>query len=260
MRTTDPLVDREFGVIRFATWNVREGRQISHPMEFEDSSMVENVALLKEYQVDIIALQEVDNPATTSRVLKIIEARTDLKHIASMRLSRSSFEGDESAGVAIASRFPFQYTHQELLPNPKLPITWNGGESISHDKGLLTCVMNVNDIRICFISIHVFPFHRFGRDAGDAELTNVWQKVSTCTNAPGGPVVLAGDFNTQDRLLVSGVARGDMSSAFKGVATHNGKETDDILFSRHFEMLGDPQAVVNFSDHHLCIVSLRLNV
>ena len=89
--------------------------------------MTETVALLNKKQVDVIALQEVDNPTTCVRVLQIIRSQTDLKHIASMRLSPSSFEDGGSSGVAIATRFPLWGVYEDLLPNPNLPIKWGEG-------------------------------------------------------------------------------------------------------------------------------------
>lgn len=248
--------------LRLATWNLREGRPAgSLSDDLSSKAIGQVVRLVNSMQVDAIALQEVDlhGHLPASRILEALSTETDLGNTASMRLSRSSFEAGDSMGIAVATRFPIESAKKYFLPNPELPVTWGDQTASSFDKGAISCVMKTAGSHIRFISVHIFPFHRFGRTAQDADMAGVWKTVSAFIEESQQPVVVAGDFNTNRRDLIPEVAGGTMCSAVGLLPTHNGSATDDIIFSQHFEQMGRPRVVDNFSDHMLCVADLALH-
>ncbi|MFY1685638.1 endonuclease/exonuclease/phosphatase family protein [Micromonospora sp.] len=249
------LTDR----IRVATWNVREGLPAaSDDVTRRPEALAQMVDLVDEFDIDVLALQEVDFTAEgESEVLSALLTRTALQYAATMPLSESSFEKGKRAGVAVASRYPVSRIGGVVLPNPRLSTTRGRTVMALHDKGMVSCTLDFGFTEVTVASLHSFPFHRFGRDAGEPAFSGIWKSVSAALpRSDSGQVVICGDFNTEDRDLVLGSMENPMVRAFGEMATHNGMAIDDILFSADLSPAVEPKLVSNFSDHELCMVDL----
>lgn len=247
------------GRIRIGSWNVREGLPTSSDDPADrPAALDEMVALVRAHQVDVLALQEVDfAPDGESTVLSALLGRTELQYAAGFALSDSSFEAGAKAGVAVVSRYPLAGIDSFLLPNPGLSKGQGPRRFTLHDKGVVACTIDFGLTELMVASLHAFPFHRFGRDAGDPAFAGVWQAISAnLPRRPDGQLVICGDFNTEERGLLLDSFVPSMDRAFPGRPTHHGKEIDDILFSAGLACDERPELVDNFSDHDLCLVDL----
>lgn len=238
------------GAIRAATWNIREGVAAG---ESDTDPGGELLTMLSEADVDFVALQEVPfDGSGSSKVLEMIAARTQLRHVSGFALSQSSFSPGQCAGVAIASRFPHSVEHRVLLPNPGLHVVRNGQHHKTWDKGLITVRIDLRREPLWATSLHCYPFNRFGRHASEEEFAPIWLTLADAINTIPGKAIVAGDFNTNRRQLLTGLLdHASLAPSFEGVATHGDKSVDDILYDVRL-VRRNSKVTPNFSDHAFC--------
>lgn len=219
-----------------------------------------NVAApIERHEIDVVALQEVDfDRSGRSRVLADIHANTELRHIEVFPYSPSAFFPGARAGVAVASRYPIVRKREFTLPNPGLRITRDGRTYDSYDKGMLACEIEADGKALTVVSVHMFPFHMFERPADHDDFHEIWWTLRRHLGELGAlrPLVVAGDFNTDDRRLLRDVDGRPLTGTTQGQVTHRGYAADDILFSPEVPDPPRAQVLDTFSDHRLCLVDL----
>ncbi len=99
-----------------------------------------------------------------------------MPHVASFPLSASSFREGELAGLALLSRYPLREPQPVKFSNLGLRHERDGTVVTSYDKGLLSAVVDRNGASVRLVSLHVPPFHRFGRAPGEFE--SVWTELA----------------------------------------------------------------------------------
>lgn len=237
-------------VIRVGTWNIHEGIPAT---DSDREAGDELIAQLSESALDILALQEVPfDRAGNSPFLQRIAARSELRHVSGFPLSQASHHPGFRSGVAIASRLPHTVENRLLLPNPRLRSVRGGEIWRSWDKGLIIAKIDFPEAPIRLASIHCYPFHDFGRRASDRKFERIWHELADAVSRIPGPVILAGDFNTERRELITrNLNQIDLIPVFSGVDTHDGRSVDDILHDATMTHQSS-KAIQNFSDHALC--------
>ena len=215
--------------------------------------------LFRRGELDVLALQEVPFDASGgSQLLDRLAGESSLRHVATHILSSSSFFPDASAGVAVASRFPMETLARHRLPNPCLVAERGGRKISSHEKGALSVRLRVVDVDICFTTVHMLPFHVFGRSASEPSFSEIWSSLCNLLDSfDGAPTVLAGDLNTTKRDLIFTEVANPLESALDGTPTHRGWPVDDILYSRHF-LMKKVGVAESSSDHAICRADLEL--
>jgi endonuclease/exonuclease/phosphatase family metal-dependent hydrolase len=233
--------------LKVATWNIHEGV----PVTPDGDPAAELVKLLD--GVDLVALQEValtpDGSFPDSGPLDGI----GLTRRTTFPNSASAMFPDRRMGVAILSRWPCGEARRVLLPNPDLRISSGERRLASHDKGMLAVKVHIGNRTLWFATVHVFPFHKFERDARDAAFGNVWQELAYSIDALGDlPVLLGGDFNTEHRELLTSKTARRFRRGVTGSVTYRGVDSDDVIYSPELELRGT-QVIPTFSDHDLCL-------
>jgi endonuclease/exonuclease/phosphatase family metal-dependent hydrolase len=240
--------------LRVASWNVREG--LPHPSTDpldRPAALGSLAALVIEQGIDVLAMQEVDHDVIgRSAVLTTLRAETDLQYVHAVPLSPSSFLPGYRSGLAIASRVPIAGRVLERLPNPDLAV----GEMRSYDKGALAGTVSVGELRVTVVSVHAFPFRRFGHTPEETRFAPVWQALADLLGKLDDPLVVCGDFNTPRRDLLTGRTDRPLARAIGDRPTHRGQPTDDILYSADLVPAAEPRVLRGFSDHDLCVVTL----
>jgi endonuclease/exonuclease/phosphatase family metal-dependent hydrolase len=243
--------------IRVATWNIHEGVPVG---EVGKDHVGEIIATIIDSDIDVVALQEVPfGRDGESAILRIISARTQLRYVSGFSLSKSFSDFRGLAGVAIASRMPHSVEGRRRLPNPGLYAVKQNQKWKTWDKGLITAKINLNQESLWVASVHCYPFHEFGRCADENEFTPIWSALAKAINEIPGTIIIAGDFNTERRRLVTGLLERDrLVSSFAGTATHGERSVDDILHDVKLT-LHNSTVSLNFSDHTFCqaVFSLR---
>ena len=239
-------------MLRIASWNVHEGHPAGASIS-EQAVRREIAELLLSYKVDIVGLQEVDfDSSTRSSILEKIKRDTPLEYVAHNILSSSSFNQDGSAGVALASRYPLTNLKRKYFSNPGLGTELDGIPIRSHDKGLISATVILPSLEISVVSLHTFPFRLFGREASDSDFEPLWSELSV---ELGGlavrPLIVCGDFNTEQRDLISKSIGTFLTRSVVNEPTHKGKPIDDILYSEDFwstsvKVLSNFEAKLNY--------------
>jgi endonuclease/exonuclease/phosphatase family metal-dependent hydrolase len=210
--------------LRVGTWNIHEAMPLTGtPTQGRHAVIDEVVDQVCDNEIDILAMQEVEFGSDgTSSVLSALTRRTPLRHVRAY------------------------------------PI--NGKEMRSHDKGFMVCAVPVGGRDMTVVSLHSFPFHRFGRRPEEPDFREVWETFArTLTSGFSTEyLVICGDFNTANRRLVTDLLDPRMTRAIGSTPTHRGMPIDDILLSPAFGAGTDAQIVDTFSDHHLCLADLTL--
>lgn len=239
--------------LRVATWNVHEGIPIDGAIPGDPSAFW---AALVDAAVDVIALQEVCFPATGELGdLALAAELARMPHVASFPLSGSSLREGELAGLALLSRYPFRDEKQEKLPNPRLRHERGGTVVTSHDKGLLSVVVDRNGSSVRVVSLHAPPFHRFGR--APQEFGPIWKALAgSIGRLDDLPLLVGGDFNTAHRELLTDQVDARLRQAFADQITHRGQATDDILYSDAFDLVSR-EVIDTWSDHAFCLAEFE---
>ncbi|MEO3809320.1 endonuclease/exonuclease/phosphatase family protein [Sphaerisporangium sp. B11E5] len=231
--------------VRIGTWNVNEAIALGSG----EDTLPEIVRIVREQRLDMLALQEVPflGRSEVSPLFGPLLSETQLSHVAGHSLSPSYVRPGGRSGVVVASRFPLGEITRAVLPNPGLV----SDEMHSFDKGTVMARITLGGCGITLASVHMFPFHRFQRCAEEPEFSVVWDhladEVSRCKD---DVVVVAGDFNTDQRSLVLGRLAVPMESAITE------GQVDDVLFGG--ARLVTVATVPTSSDHPLCVAELDL--
>jgi endonuclease/exonuclease/phosphatase family metal-dependent hydrolase len=238
--------------IRVGTWNVHEGVA-------EHGDLTEEcVQRVLDERLDLLALQEVPfaagdaPPLPPSPLLARLAERTSLRHHAGNVLSPTWLVQGMWSGVAVASRFPIETAVEIVLPNPRL----ESDGMRSFDKGAVTAVVKAAGRVVAMTSLHMPPFHRFGRKAQNPDFAYIWDHLAKQLEPRHGELaVIAGDFNTSRRDLLLRRIGATLESSVRE-PTHNGTAVDDIVHPPAGRV--SSRVVPTSSDHHLCVVELEL--
>jgi endonuclease/exonuclease/phosphatase family metal-dependent hydrolase len=239
--------------LRVATWNVHEAIPVGAGRPDDPSSFW---AELVEADVDVAALQEVCFAESgESSDLAMVAERTRMAHAVSFPLSVSSFRRGQLAGLALLSRHPLRDEQQLKLPNPGLRHGSDEAVGKSHDKGLLSAVLELRGGPVRVASLHIPPFHRFGR--APQEFGTIWAALAkSIASFDDLPLLVCGDFNTSHRGLLTEQVERRLHRAIGNQDTHGGRAADDILYTDPFEPVMS-KVIGTQSDHALCLAEFE---
>jgi endonuclease/exonuclease/phosphatase (EEP) superfamily protein YafD len=105
-------------------------------------------------------------------------------------------------GQAIISKFPISSHHFDFFYNPKFElIDPNGEKWISHNKGITSCEILINDNPILVSTLHLIPFRKFGIPLDDPRIEKVKKSIAKNINVTVEKLLLQGDFNVDNPSL-----------------------------------------------------------
>lgn len=207
-----------------------------------DTSSINGIGTeMSRFATDIATLTEVENPSWRNR---------DMDHLASLCTltglnfgvfyHTSDFMGLGNQGNAIISRYPVAGWKEYTLP---------GGL----EKRKLCQLTVLYDTQ----KINIFVTH-LSQGLGRGKQIAAIAKVIAET---GGPVILAGDFNTGDMEELQPVINAglkEFSAASTCPSWKPSKALDHVFLSRHFEAISVTVPDVRYSDHLPIVAKVRL--
>lgn len=251
--------------MKIATWNIGSGINVNSytedlfdisPATKTDDTVLETIAKqIKDYDIDVIALQEVIT-TKSFRYIENLSEKTGMKYFVTFENSPCHLVKNTMFGIAFLSKFPLEVVKKNLLKNPNLTKTTEKGTYTSHDKGYM--IVKIDAKKPIFVSCTQFlPFHRFGADivkfkdiAKEYEEDNLKNETICC-----------GDFN-----CIEGVPKlkNTLTSlcktyepAFDEVTTIDGKKCDNILTPKSFTIKSKGMVKNDLSsDHYMCFVEI----
>ncbi|NEC88787.1 endonuclease/exonuclease/phosphatase family protein [Streptomyces sp. SID12501] len=245
------------GRLRVVGWNIREGVPVRDPGRPVAEALRADVAPL---HPDVIAMQEVPfTPGGESPLLDRVQPLLGLPHRLSFPYSPAMHVDGGRAGLALLSRHAWHEESRLLLPNPRLRHSGPAGELVSWDKGMLFGRLRFCGRDLWIGSVHLPPFHLFGRQPDDPVVRPVWEGLTNFIQAlPSAPLIVCADLNTERRDLLGDLLRGRLlRGAIKEGTSRIGMAVDDILIGPELT-LHDCRVRYGFSDHALCAVELEL--
>ncbi|MET1033237.1 MAG: endonuclease/exonuclease/phosphatase family protein [Candidatus Saccharimonadales bacterium] len=149
------------------TWNVGGGHVLlpgANPAElasFTDEGLDSFVETLKSEPADIVALQEVHSNDTFNQA-KEIAAQLGYSFVDCV-LSPSHVGTGYNAGLALLTPHKIIDPRHGLFTNPEIETKWEWGEvQKSHNKGYLSCLIDIGGKLVEVTTFHLFPFRRLG--------------------------------------------------------------------------------------------------
>jgi len=184
---------------------------------------------------DVVAFQEIQKNESYDQA-EIIAAKLGFEYVIHESFSWSHNEEGADLGNAIISKYPITLKRSGTFVNPNVTVSWEDGSiAVTHDKGYVQGVINIDETEIVVTTLHLTPFRKFGMELTDNKaveiLTDVPNKIRA-TNAKREIVV--GDFN------INGETVGEYLPGFKdgnfeevGIdspTTPKGNKYDHVLY------------------------------
>jgi len=182
-------------------WNIGGGKVLQpggdiHRMSSYSAEGLDCIIdTLRELEPDIATFQEVHADGSHNQVETIARA-AGLPYYVSDFYSDSHIEPGQRLGQGIISRYPLTKHVFRMFTNPDYETVWENGITVrSHDKGVTSCAITVDETELVLKTLHLIPFGLFGVDprsvAAQAVLLDVQDKVRD--DAPR--LLVQGDFN-----------------------------------------------------------------
>lgn len=250
--------------IGIASWNIHASRD---RLNKSFDPWVE----MNKHRIDVLCVQEypMHSEDVGQSYRRKIKDTTGFPSASVLELSPGPFNSDSRPfqAIAVLSRYLLADARSLRLDGTKyLPST---DDLDPHDKGALAVTVRapLGDVRV--ICVHGFPFHHFGihgvSEGPGCGVTKAFHRLDRFIAdeaellPEGTPLILAGDFNTEQRWeLLQEPRRLGLRSLFlgRGPTRPDGRNHDDIMVSDGLRAC-DPEIHETKSDHHLLTVRIR---
>lgn len=189
-------------LLKTLQWNIGGGfrrEQNADPLADESyckSDLDYFVSDISRYQPDICFLQEVHSNTDLSQP-EYIANKCDLPYFCDKYYADSHIEKGQKLGLAILSKYPISSFNFEFFINPKFQkVSENGEIEFSHDKGVLTAVLQIEKEKLEVKTLHMVPFRTFGYSDLKSDLVkNIFSDVESKLSPTLSKYLLEGDFN-----------------------------------------------------------------
>ncbi len=248
--------------MKIGSWNISSGINVNNykdelfditpRVNVNDECLIQISQLIKQNNLDIIALQEVIT-TPSFHFLENLSKLTGLKYFCEFEISPGFLIENTRFGVAILSKYPIKNIQNKLFKNPNLNKVTEKGTYSSHDKGYISATIN----GITFISTQFLPFHRFNEKIVNFKYYfNEFQSDVIKNNA-----IVCGDFNAVSGASELGKVLDKLQTThtfcFNDVTTTDGKLTDNILLPKGTKIKNKYiETKITPSDHFLCVIEI----
>ncbi len=137
--------------MKIGSWNISSGINVNNyknelfditpSVSVNDECLTEISELIKQNNIDVIALQEVIT-TPSFHFLESLSKLSGLKYFCEFENSPGFLIENTCFGVAILSKYPIQNIRNKLFKNPNLKKTTEKGSYSSHDKGYISATIN----------------------------------------------------------------------------------------------------------------------
>jgi endonuclease/exonuclease/phosphatase family metal-dependent hydrolase len=225
--------------IKTIQWNIGGAKLLkdgSNPRllsSYSEDGLERIIDFIGEQDPDIVTLQETHECNELSQPQVIAEALS--YEWANDAWNDSHIEIGQKLGQAVLSKLHIKEHWTELFINPLWQADWETGAlATSHDKGLSTSDLALDDTNLRVQNLHLIPFRRFGIDPA-GEGTDVIRDVQLKIGDYEGPRIIQGDFNIDSSslstyfpdLFIGGISEVEQQEP----TVPSGRRLDHILYS-----------------------------
>ncbi len=204
-------------------WNIggaqirRQKADPTDPTSYTHYNIGYFAEIISQFEPDIVSLQETHSNDQIDQV-KTLADWIDFEFFFNDIYSDSHLDADSKLGQGILSRFPISNHTFTLLTNPHFEtINEDNTYMVSLDKGISHCCCRVEGIDIEVVTLHLFPFRKFGIDPLSEITQTIRDEVVKNVTPTKEHFLLQGDFNINDSLL---------KPYFPGLFVHHIEETE----------------------------------
>ncbi len=174
--------------------------------------------------------------------------------------SRSHLADDAQLAMAVLSRHPIGSIEYSVLPTPDLAVQKGEKRWQLFAKGVLIGTARVGEVELSWMCAHTHPFHHFGRDALDPEISDSWEFLDRRLASLADTDLLAGiDLNDPryEALLPQSLA-GGVKNVFVAATIPRGVQQDYVMYAGERLSVADWSVTPTRADHHLCTATFSL--
>lgn len=254
--------------IKTVQWNIGGGciREVGSDAavaeSYSEDGLGHIVAILKQLTPDIVTLQEVHSDEAEDQAEEVAR-EVGYPYVVHDSYDMSHVRSGKKLGQAILSRFPISRHQFTFFHNPQYKLQRENGEVwTSHNKGVTSCLLEVQGVGLFTQTLHLFPFRKFGVDLHDPAASRVIDDISSkiATSAP--VALLQGDFNINEselRHLFPKVFTKTMQEVVQETpTTPRGRRYAHILF-RGLQLVESKVITDVLTDHFLVYSEFELN-
>lgn len=259
--------------IRALQWNIqacrvlKEGADPNQGKNYTGDNPLYFASVLKKYEPDIVALQEVhsnelrDQAKEIADVLGLPYVRTDIYE------EQSFMDKKYGLGQSIISKFPFVKSSYTNIFYEKFPIESpsNPGENwVSRENGMTQTEINLDGVDITIATAHLIPFSWLGLDpfAKNGPAEQVRTNFSKLVSDLKAPWLLQGDMNVSthhlSKFLGGYSTRDGYAEVEQKEATNPSGKTLDHVVSKNIKIVSNEVDKTVLADHFLIITELEI--
>jgi endonuclease/exonuclease/phosphatase (EEP) superfamily protein YafD len=182
-------------------WNIgggkllREGANPARLSSYTEDGLKSIIDLIGQEEPDIVTLQETHDCDELCQPEAIAD---ELGYEwVNDSWNESHIEKGQKLGQAILSKLPILNHKAELFVNPLWEASWEDQTvAVTHDKGITTCDVGLEERELRVQNLQLIPFHRFGINPWeDEESVEVLIDIENKIGRYDGPRIIQGDFN-----------------------------------------------------------------
>jgi len=193
--------------LKTVQWNIGGGNiretdaQADEPRSYSHEGLQYISNELVVLQPDIVTLQETHEKSDYNQVAILADA-LGYKYWFNDTYADSHISEGFKLGQGVISKFPISNHKFGLFFNPHYKAEWEDGLiAMSHDKGLSSCSISVNDEVLSLHTLHAIPFRAFEIDPLSEKATPVLQDMQKKIKNNATHMLLQGDFNLNNQSL-----------------------------------------------------------
>lgn len=222
-------------------WNIGGGKirkandNPMDPLVYCNDALEEIIDVLKEKNPDIITIQESHTNSDASQA-EIIANKLGYEYFANDVYDESHLEEGQGLSQCIISRFPIEKHAFTLFYNPKVETIGPKGEHwVSHDKGISSCTLKLNDNLFLNVKTsHSFPYRRFNLEPLSEISLPLREDMAEKMQPESELYIYQGDLNYNEysikELLPNLIKHNVQEVILNSPTTPKGRKYDHVIF------------------------------
>ncbi|MDD5146880.1 MAG: endonuclease/exonuclease/phosphatase family protein [Candidatus Pacebacteria bacterium] len=227
--------------IKTLQWNIggakvrNEDDDPMDPLVYRFDALAKIIDILKEYNPDIITIQESHSDENSSQA-EVIAKSLGLDYVADDVYEESHIESEKGLDQAIISRFPIEKHNFTFFYNPKLETLGPKGEHwVSHEKGVTSCLIKLgHDLILNMKTSHSFPYRRFNVEPLSEQMLELRGDMAEKLKPEAVTYLYQGDLNYNEfslqSLLPELLQNGVQEVILNEPTTPKGRKYDHVVY------------------------------
>lgn len=226
--------------IRALQWNIGGGLMRSpdsdptNPLSYTLDGLEQIIEKIREYNPDIITLQETHTDSTRSQARVMAEV-LGFSFVAEDVYDKSHLQEGQGLGQAILSKYPIKDHTFVKFHNPNMKTTSPSGQLwVSHNKGVTSCKLMVGSTYIDIKTCHSFPYRRYKVEPLSIEMKLLREDMAKKLKPELPLFLLQSDLNYNEssvrELLPALFYNGVQEVVLDTPTTPKGRKYDHVLY------------------------------